>query len=490
MAAGTNGSAERSNDQQRLASLEAENAALKAQLVQRDGRIADLERQVEECLATIKTLSEKVASLSKNSGNSSKPPSSDIVKPPRPRLARGPRRIGGQPGHPGTCRSPVPADQVDRIIEHHPTRCPRHGEPLNLTSTGEPRIQQVIELKERPIEVIEHRCFGHACRVDGEIIYASLPDGVIEGPVLGPRLMSMIGYMKGGLHSTYSGLEDFSRDVLGVDLSRALLCNTVARVSEALRPAYEQLRDHVPTEPVLHVDETGWKDNGKKHWLWIFATGAISVFVLAKSRSSRVLHEVLGTVYGGTLVSDFYSAYVGYANGLQQYCLAHLIRDVKFLTELPDPAERAFGQMLLTQFRRLFHFWHLRQTIPKDRFNRLMQKIRHRILVLADRPDLPRQSARLAKRIGKHDMALFRFLFDPAVEPTNNTAERAIRHSVLDQRLTQGSRSDKGRRWTERIFTVLDTCRKQNRSAWKFIQAALSAHYFHTPMPSLIPQHR
>jgi hypothetical protein len=317
---------------------------------------------------------------------------------------------------------------------------------------------------------------------------------VVGDQLFGPRLTALAAYMKGALHTTYSGLEDFFQDVLNLKISRSLLCGMIAHVSETLEPAYNKLREHVPTAPVLNIDETGWKDKGVKYWLWIFAANTFSLFVLAKSRSSNVLYQILGQTYSGTIVSDFFSAYVKYANTLQQFCLAHLIRDIKFLTGLPNTREKAFGTLLLSQFRRLFYVWHRRDKIPKERFDPLMLKIQQRIFILAQREHLPKHSATLAKRIRKHDCALFRFLFDPLVSPTNNAAEQSIRHSVLNQRLTQGSRSEMGlrrmlrSRWNERIFTVIGTCRKQGRSAWQFLCDTISAHYFHTSMPSLIPQ--
>lgn len=443
-------------------------------------RIAALEAQV---LA----LTELVAKLTKNSSNSSKPPSSDIVKPPRPPSPSGPRKAGGQPGHRGTHHQPFSESQLNARWEQVPTHCPR-GHDLTGQPLRDTKILQQVELANDPVVRTEYRRPGVCCPICEETIYAELPAGVIDGQLFGPRLLALLGYMKGSLHTTYSGLKGFCRDVLDLEVSRGHLGNALARVSTALAPAYAQLAAQVPTEPVLNIDESGWKDRGINYWIWIFATGTFSFFVIAKSRSSAVLRAVLGQTYPGTIVSDFFSAYVKYANLLQQFCLAHLIRDTKFTAELPDPQERAFGQALLLQFKRLFHFWHLRETIPKDRFDRLMQKIQRRIFALAERDHLPKYSARLAKRLRKHDCALFRFLFDPAVEPTNNLAERSIRHSVLSQRLSQGSRSPWGRQWNERIFTVIGSCRKQGRSAWQFLQEAVSAHYFHTPMPSLIPQ--
>lgn len=461
--------------QRRIAELEAEVARLKA--------------QVTALIAQNAKLAEQVAKLSKNSSNSSKPPSSDIVKPPKDKGSNGPRRQGGQRGHPGVNRQPFSSDQLDQTVELHagPCDCGHSG---SGEAIDQPRIQQVAELREDPIIATEYRLHGFVCPQCGRTVWAELPAGVVEGQLFGPRLQALIGYMKGSLHASYSGLEAFCRDVLNIQVARSHLCNTIARLNEALAKPYEELQEHIPTEPVLHIDESGWKDKGVKYWIWVFCTSLISFFCIAKSRSAKVLEEILGETYGGTIVSDFFSAYVKYANALQQFCLAHLIRDIKFLTTLPDEVDKRFGERLLIEFKRLFHFWHLREKIPKDRFDRVMFRIKDRVLRLAEpcACGQPCKSTTLARRLVKHGDAIFRFLFDAAVPPTNNAGEQSIRGPVIDRRITQGSRSLMGRQWNARIWTVLGTCRKQGRSAWQFLQNALSAHYFQTPTPSLLPQ--
>lgn len=466
----------------RIAELENQSAELREQN-------ADLLAQVSKLTEQVNKLTEQVARLSTNSSNSSKPPSSDIVKPPKPDNPNGPRRQGGQPGHRGVNRPPFRPDQISRVEELHPPACP-HGHDGTLEPMGDPKIQQVAELRENPLEITEYRLHGYRCSVCGRIVWPELPSGVVEGYLFGPRLQALIAYMKGSLHASYTGLEEFCREVLDIQVARSHLCNTIARVNEALAGPYEELARHIPTEPVLNVDESGWKDKAVRYWIWVFCTSMVSCFCIATSRSSKVLEEVLGKTYGGTLVSDFFSAYVKYGTRLQQFCLAHLIRDIKFLTTLPGEADQRFGERLLIDFRRLFHFWHLREKIPKERFDRIMLRIKDRVLRLAERGAAGEcsKARTLARRLVKHGDAIFRFLFDPAVPPTNNAAERGIRTSVIDRRITQGSRSLMGRQWNARIWTVLGTCRKQGRSAWQFLQNALSAHHFQTPAPSLLPQ--
>ena len=179
----------------RIARLEVENAALKKE-------VADLRAQVAK-------LSEQIAKLSKNSSNSSKPPSSDIVKPPKDKKSKKRRRQGGQPGHPGVNRKPFTSEQIGDTQELHAKVCEcgcRHrGKELDQV-----RIHQFAELRDHPLIVTEYRLHGYVCPRCGQIVWAKLPDGVIEGQLFGPRLQALIGYLKGSLHASYSGLERLS----------------------------------------------------------------------------------------------------------------------------------------------------------------------------------------------------------------------------------------------------------------------------------------
>ena len=119
-----------------------------------------------------------------------------------------------------------------------------------------------------------------------------------KGICLARVFQALITYVKGSLHASYSGLETFCGEVLGIEVSRSHQCNTIARVNEALAAPYEELQGHIPTEPVLNIDETGWKDKKIKYWIWVFCTSLFSFFWIDKSRSCKVLKEILGETYG------------------------------------------------------------------------------------------------------------------------------------------------------------------------------------------------
>lgn len=437
----------------------------------------------------IKALEDQVAKLSKNSSTSSKPPSSDITKEKKPKTDTGKKnKQGAQKGHEGSCRRPFTSKEVDKVQKLDMQVCPDCSGQVQLQSNIAPIIQQTIELVEKPVIITEYQQQAYWCAICEEIHYAPLPAGVIPNQLLGIRLQGLIGYMKGALHCSYSTLSGFLTEVLKMPLSRGLLENTVHRVSKAIAIPYEELAKHIKEALVLYVDESGWKDKGIRYWAWVFANKLLSFFTIEKSRGSVVLYKVLGESFCGAIISDFYSSYVKFSNPIQQFCLAHLIRDIKFLITLKDPAEKRFGKKLLVKFKLLFWLWHKRENIPKRTFKKLMQKVIRSIeKILTTEKTLPPHTKRLSKRFAKHWDSIFRFVFSSNIEPTNNIAERAIRALVLDRRVTQGSRSEWGRQWSARIWTTLATCRKQNRPAWNFINEALHAYYFNAPYPSLIP---
>ena len=444
-----------------------------------EARIAQLETQVAR-------LQQQVAQLQKNSSTSSKPPSSDIVKPPKAQSS-GSGKSGGQKGHSGFWRNLFKTEQVDEVKEYRLSQCPECQTSLTPEHETQPWIQQTAEIPEKLIHITEHKRFGYLCPTCRKQQYAPLPEGIKQGELFGPRLQSLVGYMKGALHGSYTSLEEFMDEVFHLDVSRSMLCDQVESVSEALTAAHQEVRETLANTPHLHVDETGHKDNGKRYWIWTFSTQLFGFFTVEASRGSQVLKKVLGETFKGTLITDFFSAYTKYASVFHQFCLAHLIRDIKFLITLPDQANQQFGIRLLREFKRLFYFWHHRHTMPHPQYQWGMAVVQRNLRSLASQKDLPRKSQTIATRLDKHWSSYLRFLVDPSIPPTNNLAEQTLRTVVIDRKITQGTRSEWGRQWSARIWTVLATCRKQKRSSWRFIQACVLAQRLGTPYPSLLP---
>ena len=457
-------------------------------------QVADLSRLVETLLEEVRLKDEvirelrlEVARLKRNSGNSSKPPSSDITKPPKTRSADGKKRkIVGQPGHEKHERVPFPPEQIDEIKPLELSRCPDCGGALVLNRKAEPKVQQTVELPMCPVIVTEYQRPGFYCEHCKTTHFAPLPQDVVEGRLFGSRIVALTAFLKGSLHTSYRGIQSFFSNVLGLDVSLGLFPKMIQKTSHSLALAYDELAMSLRSEPLVHVDETGSKENGKRRWVWAFIAKQISLFRYADTRSRLELDAVLED-FSGIRVSDFYPGYTKEDEARHQFCNAHLIRDIKFLATLPDEKTCSFGMHLEKDFRVLFKTWHQRDTLSQESWLQTMQRILTRIRKRVDKAGYEGAARRLANRIRKYWLSIFRFVYEPDCPPTNNEAERALRHVAIDRRITQGTRGNNGNRWSERIWTARDTCIKQGRSLFDFLLKSLLATTENTTPPTLLP---
>jgi len=457
-------------------------------------RVDALEAELAALKQVVAQLGQQLAAARKNSSTSSKPPSSDIVKPPKPPPeGQARRRIGGQPGHPKHERAAFPPESINGgSFDHRLDGCPSCGRDLQSMRTVAPRVVQQVDVREAPLSIQEHRSHPGWCPHCQKEYQAPLPPGIERGGLVGPSLTTLIAYLKGACHASYSTVRTFLRDVVRVTISRGELARIIAKVSRALERPYEQLLDDLPGQARLNVDETGHKQNGDRQWTWCFRAGLYTLFKIDPTRSGDVLIEVLGAEFDGVLGCDDFSSYRRYQREcgvLLQFCLADLIRDVKFLTTLPDARDRAYGEGVREALRQLFAVIHRREELSAPAFQGQLEAARAEVMRRGtwDVPET-RPSRNLAKRFEAHGESDFRFVTTPGLEPTNNLAEQAIRFVVIDRLITQGTRSEAGNRWCERIWTVIATCAQQGRSVFAYLEAAVAAWFAGTEAPSLLPE--
>ncbi len=464
--------------------LLAEVRQLRTRIDEQDKLIAAQQKRISDLEADL-------AKARKNSSTSSKPPSSDIAKPPKkPKTSkkRGKRKKGAQPGHPKHERDPFSAEEVDCVYDYVLDSCPDCGTHL-LEPDEAPRVIQQVEIVENPVQIVEHRGCPGWCPKCERIHYAPLPAQVQKGQLAGPRLTALVAYLKGVCHASFSTIRKYLHDVVGLTLSRGYLRKLVQKVANALDGAYNELLALLRTECVLNVDETGHKENGERFWTWCFRAQFFTLFRIDKSRGSQVLLDVLGPEFDGVLGCDYFSAYQKYMGDCDirvQFCLAHLIRDVRFLTTLSDKVTKNYGKRVLEKLRALFAVFHRREKMKPKTFETKLQEARKALVKTAKRAP-PRSAAEnLAERFRKHGDAYFEFITTPGIEPTNNVAEQAFRFVVIDRKITQGTRAPAGRTWNERIWTAIATCSQNGRSVFEFLHDSLVAHFEGRVGPSLV----
>lgn len=472
----------------RCQQLEAENQQLRE-------RNAWLEKRLHELEAQNTQLTQSLAAAKKHSGNSSKPPSSDIVKPATQQRKKKPkRRIGGQKGHPKHERPPFTPDQVDERIPYRLQECPVNSSHRIIPAEGDEhqRTLQQIEIVEKPFKVFEHTAYSIWCYDCGCYHQAPLPKPIVKAGLFGPRLTSLAAYLKGRLHGSYSAIRDFLQDVVGVKVSRGYVAKLLRKAGQAFGQPYGELIELLPQQARLNTDETGHKDNGQRFWIWCFRAASFVVFKIDPSRGTEVLMRILGQDFKGILGCDYYAAYRKYARQcsvLVQFCLAHLIRDVKYLCEFPDLQVQRYGKKLLKGLKALFWTLHRKDQLSAPAFESELTQA-HEQIWKAALPSSGRQFHRLirnmARRFDKHGEAYFQFITTPGIDPTNNVAEQAMRFVVIDRHITQGTRSAHGRQICERLWTVMATCALHKRSPFQWICQAMSAYFNGLPVPSLL----
>jgi transposase len=458
-----------------LATLRLENAALRTENAVLHERVRELE-----------------ARLGQTSANSSRPPSSDPPQaPPRPKVPPSGRRRGGQRGHRGACRALLPVEQVDEVVVVVPEACRHCANPFP-GSTGHRRGRvwrhQVVELLPLAVRVTEYQMGVRRCPTCGKRTRADLPAGVPRRP-FGARLTAVIALLSGRYRLSRREVRQLLVDLWAVRVSLGAVVRQEQAQSAALAPVVEEARAAVQQAAVVNMDETGWRQEQQRAWLWTAVTAELTVFRIDRRRSGAVVDGLLGADFPGVVGSDRWSAYNRFPAERRALCLAHLKRDFQRLVDRGGEAE-PIGRWGLAEIERLFALWHRFRARELDRpeLHRRLIPLQARLGRLLRRgqqsPD--RKAAGLCRELTKWWPALWTFVRIEGVEPTNNVSERALRPAVLWRKGSFGSDSEAGSRFAERLLTVVASCRQQGRSLLAFLVTAVEAALRDSPPPSLV----
>ena len=388
----------------------------------------------------------------------------------------------------------APPERVDQVVEHWATHCPTCQTPLPTGANhpggmGTYVAHQVTEVPPVHASITEHRRQRVVCPGCQRSVLAVLPPEVPCG-AFGPRLQATVALLSGRSRLSRREVADLCSTLLHTPLCVGSVDALCQATSAAVAPAVMALVAAVPDAPVVHSDETGWRQAGKRHWLWVVLTPTFTVFRLAVSRGSAVIRALVGEDYQGTVVSDRYSAYSWLGEERRQVCWAHLQRDFQGLVDRGGAAQ-PIGQRALAVAHDLFHAWHQFQGGHSDRagLERAIRPLQATLSqVLTDGHASASPAARsLCRSLDQVCAALWTFSWEDGVSPTNNLAEQAIRPAVLWRKGSFGTQSDGGARFVERLLTVVATCRQQGTALLDYLTDACTATLTGQPPPSLLP---
>jgi transposase len=450
----------------------------------RDDRIAELEAMVAKLLARVADLEEKLATSSRNS---SKPPSSDPPTVERTPKAPTGRKRGGQPGHKRHEREMFPPEKVQSVVDCKPSRCGRCAARLRGEDPS-PRRHQVAQLPKIEPEVTEYRLHTLGCERCGHCTAGELPEGTPTG-AFGATVVAAVTLMLGVYGLSRRDTADLMRDMFGLPISVGAVVGCQRLGAAALAQPHEQAQAEIPKAPVKYADETGWKLGDLYACLWVVVTPAVTVFRVQAERSRAAAMKVLGKV-SGLLGSDRYSVYDCWPTHRHQFCWAHLSRLLVRFSERGDPTVQAIGLALIAEKDRMFAWWHRVRdgTLARSTFQNYMRPVQQRVAELLDegRRSSCEKTRRTCLRLLQNRHALWTFVYNAGLEPTNNIGERALRRAVILRKTSFGSQSEHGCRFLERVLTVHATLRQRGRSVHDFITAACEAHMLGRKVPSLL----
>ena len=454
--------------------------------------IETLEGQVQTLTSMAHTLQEQVRPLeerlNQTSRNSSRPPSSALPQPQRPRRPLGKRRRGGQPGHPGHTRTLVPVEEVDEVVVLKPKQCSSCQVPLSGDDAS-PFRHQVIEIPPIKPVITEYQWHQLPCPECGKTTRVPWPDGVPSG-TYGPRIHATVALCTGSYRLSKRTTGQVMDDLCGMPMSVGTISQSEKATTEVVAEPVEEARAYVQEQVVAHLDETSWRQGGKRAWLWVAVTSLVTVFLVRLSRGGQVARELLGEQFSGILGTDRYSAYNWYPVRWRQVCWSHLLRDFEAMRGRGGRSEE-IGDALLAQAHQMFTWWHrVREgTLNRSTFRSYMTPLRReveRLLEAGSRCGVPKTDGTCRDILQRRE-ALWTFVQVDGVEPTNNAAERSLRPGVLWRKGSFGTQSEDGSRFVENMMTVVATLKQQKRNVLAYLTAAHEAALRGEAAPSLLP---
>lgn len=428
----------------------------------RDKRIAELEAQLREALALIEELRQENRRLRERLEELEQAAARQAAPFRRPEAKKVPaeqrKKPGRKPGHPGAFRAAP--EQIDEVIDLPLDHCPGCGGSVTQVRVIEQIIEEIPPIRPRVYKLITRRGTCGCCgkmRTTHPLITSDA--GGCAGVQIGPRALALAASLNKVAGLTLGTTKKVLDQLCGLRVSRGGLCQAMHRLAERVEGDYEQLIHTLRHEPAVNADETSWWVGGPGHWLWTFTTPTTTLYTVG-NRSAQVIDDILGDDFAGVLVSDCLASYDRH-DCRKHKCFAHHLRAIRAAEEL----DTAFHVTLkprpspyLREWRGLFQaaaaVWRTRDQIGVERFALYRSKLEGRKDQLLDQPVTRPGEVKVRNRLIKHRPHLLRCLEEPAAEPTNNRAERALRPAVIARKLSCGNKTDRGRRTWQTLASL------------------------------------
>jgi transposase len=446
--------AEREQLRAALADLHASHVQLRAQLADTQAQLAVLETERHQT-------HQQLVDLKRTPFLAHRSRSSDAPAKPRGRAR----------GHAGAGRSrPTRIDQTQLIPAGD--SCPDCGTPFTGTGTTRERVVEDIELV-RPTRITKYLIERRWCR-QCRAYHEDTVTQALPRHRLGIHVLLFVVYQKVALGLSYRKIQHELRSYFGLTVSQGELPSMVAEIARLFGPAYARLLELMRQQAAIHVDETSWRVDGVSHWLWVFVNDLVALYVVSRSRGSKVPQALLGPDFDGVVISDFFSAYSP-LDVEKAKCWAHLLRDSFEYAKRQEPESERW------RFHQRLHALYLEMGLALEQVaadpagrERVYDEMREKLWRFASERWRSWQCQQLAERIKKYLDDLLVWLVEPAVEPTNNAAERALRGAVVTRKTSFGSRSKRGAQAFARMLSIILTWERQGKDFFATAHQALT----------------
>lgn len=448
-----------------------------------EAQARELFRQGEEAVVfALLALTKQLAEAQGKSSSNPATPSGMIPVYEKPSARRGKRRPGAKQGHPGA-RRPSP-ERIDWQVEHRADNCPECGGPLKRCA--DTRVRYIEDLPQVEPEVTEHTIHRDWCPHCQKKVEPPVVDA-LPGAQLGNRVLVLSAWLHYGLGNTLSQVVEVFNFHLQMKLTEGGLVQMWQRLQEILFAWYEAIQQEALQSAVLHGDETGWRVDGKTHWLWCFGNQTLTYFMIDRSRGSPALQKFFIEEFSGTLVTDFWGAYNAVACADRQTCLVHLLRELEQTDRYKSPGEQwpAFAKKLRRLIGDAIRLWRAQAELPEATYASRKARLHNRLTEVIDTDWQDTHAARLIKRLRRHQSDLFTFLDQPEVPFDNNHAERSIRPAVILRKNSYGNRSQRGADCQAVLMSVFQTLKQRGHDPIRTVIEAIETYLLTNQLPPL-----